>query len=177
MFLCYHCLTHWGRVTHICVSRLTITGSDNGHYLNQCWNIVNWTLRNKLQWNFKRKSFIFIQENALENVICEMASILSRPQCVKWFDFDSFKFSGIIHHWNVLIWIQNISNNAHRPFAQIPQCTSPISHKAPFCDRNVYICAHFYYKMVHCGIFVWCIVGFVRCSISRNVLPKHIKTP
>ena len=22
--------THWGRVTHICVSRLTITGSDNG---------------------------------------------------------------------------------------------------------------------------------------------------
>ena len=27
-----HCLplTHWGRVTHICVSRLTITGSDNG---------------------------------------------------------------------------------------------------------------------------------------------------
>ena len=21
------------------------------HYLNQCWHIVNWTLRNKLQWN------------------------------------------------------------------------------------------------------------------------------
>ena len=25
-----HDLTHWGRVTHICVSRLTIIGSDNG---------------------------------------------------------------------------------------------------------------------------------------------------
>ena len=25
-----HHLTHWGRVTHICVSKLTITGSDNG---------------------------------------------------------------------------------------------------------------------------------------------------
>ena len=23
-------LTHWGRVTHICVGKLTITGSDNG---------------------------------------------------------------------------------------------------------------------------------------------------
>ena len=23
-------LTHWGRVTHICVSKLTIIGSDNG---------------------------------------------------------------------------------------------------------------------------------------------------
>ena len=26
---------------------------------------------------------MFIQENALVNVVCEMASILSRPQCVK----------------------------------------------------------------------------------------------
>ena len=24
------CFTHWGRVTHICVSKLTIIGSDNG---------------------------------------------------------------------------------------------------------------------------------------------------
>ena len=82
-------LTHWGRVTHICVANLTIIGSDNGswsapsHYLNQCWNIVNWTLRSKLQCNFNWISNIFIQENALENVVCEMASILSRPQCVK----------------------------------------------------------------------------------------------
>ena len=42
------------------------------HYLNQHWNIVNWNLRNKLQWNLKQNSFkIFIQENALENVVCE----------------------------------------------------------------------------------------------------------
>ena len=26
----FRCLTHWGRVTHICVSKLTINGSDNG---------------------------------------------------------------------------------------------------------------------------------------------------
>ena len=26
----YNELTHWGRVTHICVSKLTIIGSDNG---------------------------------------------------------------------------------------------------------------------------------------------------
>ena len=65
-------LTHWGRVAHICVSKLTIIGSDNGLspgrrqaiYLNQCWNIVNLNLRNKIQWNLKRNSYIFIQENA-----------------------------------------------------------------------------------------------------------------
>ena len=34
---------------------------------------------NKLQWNLRRNSFIFI----LENVVCEMASIWSRPQWVK----------------------------------------------------------------------------------------------
>ena len=84
-------LTHWGRVTHIRVSNLTIIGSDNGlsprsaptRYLNQWWNIVNWTLRNKLQWNFNRNSNIFINKNAFEDVVCEMVSILSRPQCVK----------------------------------------------------------------------------------------------
>ena len=46
---------------------------------------------------------------------------------------------------------------------QIPQCTSPVSHNnAPFCNRNVHICAHFCNKMVHCGLYVWCIVGFLR---------------
>ena len=28
--------------------------SAPSHYLNQWWNIVNWTLRNKLQWNLNR---------------------------------------------------------------------------------------------------------------------------
>ena len=74
---CTKLLPHWGRVTHICVSRLTTIGSDN--YLNQCWNIVNWTLGNKLQWNLNRNSYIFIQENAFKNVVWEMAAILSWP--------------------------------------------------------------------------------------------------
>ena len=78
--------THWGRVTHTCVSKLTIIGSNNGlsvpsHYLNQCWNIVNSTLRNKLQWNLKGVIYIFIQENPFENVVWKMAAILFWPQC------------------------------------------------------------------------------------------------
>ena len=52
------------------------------HYLNQCWIIVNWTLRNKLQSNLNQNSKIFIQENAFESVVCETAAILSRPQYV-----------------------------------------------------------------------------------------------
>ena len=49
--------------------------------LAQCSGQVwNYALANK--WH-PTHSNIFIQENAFENVVCEMASILSRPQCVK----------------------------------------------------------------------------------------------
>ena len=103
-------LTHWGRVTHICVSKLTIIGSDNGlspgrrpsHYLNQCWDIVNQTLRNKLQWNVDRNSNIFIHENAFENVVCQMASILSRPQGVK--QWISLAGLGLAVPYSNVIW-------------------------------------------------------------------------
>ena len=84
-------ITHWDRVTHICVSQLIIIGSDNGLspdrrqaiIWNKWWNIVIWTLGKKFQWNLNRNLYIFIQENAFENVVWKLAVILSRPQCVK----------------------------------------------------------------------------------------------
>ena len=83
-------LTHWGRVTQICASKLTMICSDNAlsapsHYLNQCWNIVNWTLGNKFQWNPNRNWYIFIQEIPFENVVWKMVAILSRP---RWASMD-----------------------------------------------------------------------------------------
>ena len=47
------------------------------HYLNQCWHTVNKTPRNIFQWNFIWNSNIFIQENAFEHVLYEMATVLS----------------------------------------------------------------------------------------------------
>ena len=74
--------------TDLCVSKLIIIVQIMAcrlvgvkPYLNRWWDIVNCTLRNKFQWNFNRNPYIFIQENAFENVVCEMAAILSRPQC------------------------------------------------------------------------------------------------
>ena len=57
-------LTHLPLVSHICVNESSQHRSDNGlspirHqaiYLNQCLDIVNWTLENKLQWNFNENS-------------------------------------------------------------------------------------------------------------------------
>ena len=56
--------------------------SASGQYLNQCWYMLNSNPRNKLQWNLKWKSYIYMQKNAFENGVCEMAAILSLPQCV-----------------------------------------------------------------------------------------------
>ena len=46
------------------------------------------TLGNKPQWNLNWNSFIFIRENAFENVFWKMAAILSWPQCVNWSNGD-----------------------------------------------------------------------------------------
>ena len=83
-------LTYSSRVTHICVSNLTIIGSDNGLSPGRRQAII-WTNAvilltgrlgtNKLQWNVNRNSYIFIQENLFENIVWKMAAILTRPQC------------------------------------------------------------------------------------------------
>ena len=77
-----------------------LTGAS--HYLNQCWIIVNWTLRNKLQWNLNPNSNVFIQENAFESVVCETVAILSWPQCVKYI----FWWRIHIHNYIYVIWIK-----------------------------------------------------------------------
>ena len=83
-------LTHWGRVMHICVGKLIIVGSDNGLSPHRRQAII-WTnagllsigpFRTYFSENFYQNTTIFIEEDARENVVWEMASILYRPQCV-----------------------------------------------------------------------------------------------
>ena len=45
---------------------------------------VNWTLRNKLQWKFNHNTKFFIHKNASENIIYQMATILSRGKWVQY---------------------------------------------------------------------------------------------
>ena len=53
---------------HICVTLPHWVRIRPSHYLNQCWIIVNWTIRNKFQWNHNQNTTIFIQANELENL-------------------------------------------------------------------------------------------------------------
>ena len=83
-----HDLTHWGRVTHICVSQLTIIASDNGLSTGRCQAIIRnnaglWSIET-LATNFNKIGSKIQPWNELEIVVCKMAANLSQPQYVKW---------------------------------------------------------------------------------------------
>ena len=79
-------------MTHICISKPTTIGSDNGLSPSRCQAII-WTNAGILKigplgTNFGEISIKihtgvhFIQGNAFENVVWKMAAILSQPPCV-----------------------------------------------------------------------------------------------
>ena len=76
----HKCVSEWGQ--H-CSRQWLVAYLAQSRYINQCWIIINWTLRNKLKWNFNQNKKIFIHENASENIVCEIAAILSRGRWVK----------------------------------------------------------------------------------------------
>ena len=45
---------------------------NNDQYLNQCRLIVDWTVRNNVQWTPIQSTIIFTQENLFENILYEM---------------------------------------------------------------------------------------------------------
>ena len=125
---------HWFR-------QWLVAWSAPSHYQNQCWNIVNKTLRNELQWIFCRNSNIFIQENAFESVVCEKAAILSRPQWVNWTTHNpavQHRAAGLCAAWWCTVYpkkyahgfvvlcfvvvMQSFIMNSHEVFIHIHQC-------------------------------------------------------
>ena len=86
------CLVNsWCRVTHICVNKLTIIGSDYGLSPDRHQAII-WTNAGILLIGPSGTNFseilieiltLSLKKNAFESVVCETAAILSRPQCIK----------------------------------------------------------------------------------------------
>ena len=115
-------LTHWGRVIHICISKLTIIGLDNGlspdrhQAINQCWNIVNWTPQNKLQWNFNLNSNIFIKKKWISKCRLEngghfvLASMFKESLCYGdtcQIPKSIWKFLSLIDTCQISNWYEN----------------------------------------------------------------------
>ena len=78
-------LTHWGRVTHICVSKLTSIVSDNslstGRRQAIIWNNAGILLIGPLETNFSEIS-IEIQIFNLKKIRLKMSSAKCRPFCL-----------------------------------------------------------------------------------------------
>ena len=79
-------LTHWGRVTHMCVANPTVIGSDNGLSPSRRQAII-WSNAGILsigpkrphvsQWNFNRNAYIFIKKMHFKRPLAK-----SRPFCL-----------------------------------------------------------------------------------------------
>ena len=83
---CFQCLLiHWGRVTHICVSKLTIIGSDNGLSPGRrqaiIWTNAGLLLIEPLGTNFSEIS-IGIQRFSFKEMHLNMSSAKWRPFCL-----------------------------------------------------------------------------------------------
>ena len=82
-FICPH-LSHWGRVTHICISNFTIIGSDNGLSPFRC-QVIIWTnarisLIGSLGINFS-ETLIKINTFSLKKMCLNVSSVEQWPFC------------------------------------------------------------------------------------------------
>ena len=78
-------LTHWGRVTHICISKLAIIGSDNGlspgRHQAFIWTNDGVLLIRPLGTNFS-EILIGNQTFSFKKMHLEMSSVKGRPFCL-----------------------------------------------------------------------------------------------
>ena len=78
-------LTHWGRVTHICVSKITIIGSDNGLSPGRSQAIIWTSVGTLLIWplgtNFS-EILIEIYTFSFKKMHLKMSSAKWRPFCL-----------------------------------------------------------------------------------------------
>ena len=78
-------LTHWGRVTHICVGKITIIGSDNGLSPERrqaiIWTNVGILLIRPLGTNFS-EILIGIQTFSFKKMYLKISSAKWRPFCL-----------------------------------------------------------------------------------------------
>ena len=81
--------------------------SAPSHYLNQGWLIVNWTFKNKLQWNSNGNTFLFTKKH-VKTSLAKMSAIFSRG---RWVGGLSKPLLLVGHGWVVRVaikWVELI---------------------------------------------------------------------
>ena len=86
---------------------LIIIGSDNGllrtapsHILNQCWNIINWTPGNKLQWNLNQNCYVLFKKMHLTLLFGKWQSFcFGLDGLTHWGLVTPYDVIELGHHW------------------------------------------------------------------------------
>ena len=90
----YCTLTHWGIVTHLCVTELghhwlrqwIIAYVAPNCYPNKWWLIVNWILRSKIQWSLKQTKIFYSIKYIIK---CSMQSPVHRRPTINPMEYGS----------------------------------------------------------------------------------------
>ena len=128
-------LTHWGRVTHICVSKLTIIGSDNGLSPGRRQAII-WTNAGLLSIRLLETNFseilIKIDTFSFKKMRLKMSSGKRRPFCLGLNVLKEpvilIPFQYAMLSWNVLIYSTRIT------WYRLYSC---VIRLARFCDQTI----------------------------------------
>ena len=138
---CLATLTHWGRVTHICVSELTIIGSDNGlspgRHQAIIWNNAGLLLIEPLGTNFSEIS-IGVQTFSFKKMHLNMSSAKWRRFCL---GLNVLRYE--VCNYLFVIWTK-----VHNAFYIFPECLELIGVRWPtdwrvtlkFCNGLKLIC-------------------------------------
>ena len=139
--------THGGQVTHICVSKLTIIGSDKGLLSGQCQTII-WMnagilLIRPLAKNLN-EILIEIHTFSFKKILWKMAAILSQPQCVD--------------NYSQLVIVYDSST------ASIDQGWGILNHFPPFWYFSQFSALWIYMLAIEYHIFVWQVLLQLCCG-------------
>ena len=109
-------LTHWGRVTHICVSNLTIIGPDNGFSPGRRQAIIRTNagilLIEPLRTNFSEILF-WIQTFSFKKLHLKMSSAKWRPFCLGL---------NVLTHWGLMMPYHRIHHGSWSALVQAVAC-------------------------------------------------------
>ena len=148
-------LTHWGRVTHICVSKITIIGSDNGLSPGRRQAII-WTNAGILLIGPRGTNFseilIGIQTFSFNKMHLKMSSAKWRPFCLglnvlKMGARTCMGFPGSWHFQNMvgskdymLFWLKKLLKCIKRgAIFRDAFCENALSVRSlTYCNRNIF---------------------------------------
>ena len=125
-YIADHYVTHWGRVTHICVGNLTIIGSDNGLSPGRrqaiTWTNVGILLIGPLGTNFS-EMLIEIHTFSFKKIHLKMSCGKWRPSCL---GLNMLRFCcALIGRYSLLSkYIQQLTNHVGRSNSRSAQYTS-----------------------------------------------------